>query len=71
MKHASEPVVGIDRCQHPDLVAALSKLVSEGFDMSEDTARVRVGVGADETYAHGEKPSYTTGPLSGAGCAHA
>ena len=57
MEYASEPVVRIDRRQYPDLVTAAAKLFRKGLDVSEDTARVRVGVGADQTYAHNVKPS--------------
>jgi hypothetical protein len=52
MEHTCQPVVGIDRRQHPDLVPAPAKLVRERLDMSEDTARVRVGIGANKSYAH-------------------
>jgi hypothetical protein len=52
MEHASEPVVGVDRRQHPDLVTAPAKLLRKRLYMSEDTTRVRVGIGANQTYAH-------------------
>jgi hypothetical protein len=52
MEDASQPIVGVDRRQDPDLVATLAKLVRQRFYMSEDTARVGVGIGANKSYAH-------------------
>jgi hypothetical protein len=52
MEHACKPVVGVDRRQHPDLVTAPAKLLRKRLNMSEDATRVRVGIGANQTYAH-------------------
>jgi hypothetical protein len=52
VQQAGEPVVAVDRRQHPDFVTASAELLRQRLDVSEDTARVRVGVGADQTYAH-------------------
>jgi hypothetical protein len=52
MEDASEPVIGVDRSQYPNLVATLAELVCQRLYMSEDTARVGVGIGANKSYAH-------------------
>jgi hypothetical protein len=57
MKHACKPVVGVDRRQYPDFVSASPELLCQLLDMGKDTTWVRVGIGADQTYAHNEKAS--------------
>jgi hypothetical protein len=52
MKHAIEPIVRVDRRQHPDFVTTPAELLRKRLDVSEDTSRVRVGIGADKSYAH-------------------
>ena len=58
MEHASQPVVRVDRRQHPDVMTAAAKLFRECLDMSENTARIRVGIGGYQTYAHTGNRSY-------------
>ena len=53
MEHACEPIVRVDRRQHPDVVTACGELIRESFNMGQNTAWVRVGIGANQAYSHG------------------
>jgi chlorite dismutase len=52
MRHASQAVVGVVRCQEAHVEALMYELFGKGLYVLPDTARIRVRVGRDERYAH-------------------
>ncbi len=56
VQYTRQAVVGVIGRQQPDLVSGLEKLLRERFDVAPDTARVRVGVGRNQGYAHPRHP---------------
>jgi hypothetical protein len=67
MKHAAEPIVGVNRRQHPDVMASLQKLLRQGFYVGENPSRVRVGIRGNQSYAHLGMVSHTRGRTGSAG----